>query len=142
MREARSILVVDDEETDRDSQADALRKAGYAVVLAESYTDAIAAYDTTPGIFFLVADVALPDGNGCGLASVLQQRQPDLGVLFVSGHVGSEVCHYYGLDVTDLHFLRKPFQPAELIARVKRVMKSDQRFPKIYVPKTRSSSGD
>ena len=89
MARKRTILVADDEETDRESQAGALRDAGYTVVLAESYTDAIAAYGTTPGISFLVADVALPDGNGCGLASVLQQRQPDLGVLFVSGHVGS-----------------------------------------------------
>ena len=142
MARNRTILVVDDEETDREAQGDALRDAGYTVVLAESYTDAIAAYDTTPGITFLVADVAFPDGNGCGLASVLQQRQPGLGVLFVSGHVGSEVCQYYGLDVTDLHFLRKPFQPAELVARVKRVMKSDLRFPKLYVPKTWGSSGD
>lgn len=142
MARKRTILVVDDEENDRDLEADALRDAGYTVVLAESYTDAIAAYENTPGISFLVADVALPDGNGCGLASVLQQRQPGLGVLFVSGHVGGEVCGYYGLDVTDLHFLRKPFQPAELVARVKRVMKSDQWFPKLYVPRTWSSSGD
>jgi two-component system cell cycle sensor histidine kinase/response regulator CckA len=138
----RKILVVDDEETDREQAATALHAERYAVILADGFSDALAAYDNNPGISFLVADVALPDGNGCALASLIQQRCPTIGVLFVSGHVGAEVCHYYGIDVTDLHFLRKPFEPAELVARVKRVMKSGQPFPKLLVPKTWISSGD
>ena len=56
----------------------------------------------------LIADISLPDGNGCELAIAMREKKPDLRVLFVSGHVGAEVCRFYGLDVTDLHFLRKP----------------------------------
>jgi DNA-binding response OmpR family regulator len=141
MPKKNTILVVDDEETDRASAVEALRAEKYLVVEAETYKDALAVCDANPGISFLVADVALPDGNGCALATTIRQRYPRLRVLFVSGHVGSEACRYYGLDVADLHFLRKPFEPADLVQRVKQVMKSDVPFPSLYVPKSWSSSG-
>lgn len=138
----KTILVVDDEEMERVEMAESLRREGHHVVEAENYTAALAVCDAEPGISFLVADVALPDGNGCALATAIKQRLPNIGVLFVSGHVGSEACRYYGLDVTDLHFLRKPFPPADLATRVNRVLKSGDLFPDLYVPKTWSSSGD
>jgi two-component system cell cycle sensor histidine kinase/response regulator CckA len=118
-----------------------LREEGYTVLEAESYETAKAVADSNPGISFLIADVALPDGNGCALATAIRGRNDDMQVLFVSGHVGSEVCRYYGLDVTDVHFLRKPFGPADLLARVKQVQESEAGFPRLYVPKTRSSTG-
>jgi DNA-binding response OmpR family regulator len=136
----RIILVVDDEETDRSEAVGALEGAGFQVVAAETCGEAIPLFDAMPGIFFLVADVALPDGNGCALAIAARQQIPDLKVLFVSGHVGSEVCRYYGLDVTNRHFLRKPFVPAELVSRVREVITSEEPFPALYVPKNSSAA--
>jgi len=138
----QTILVVDDEQSERQEIAENLRSAGYNVVEAENYEEAIAVAEATQGISFLVADVALPDGNGCALATALRQRIPDLAVLFVSGHVGSEACRYYGLEVSDLHFLRKPFPPESLVTRVNRVVESGDWFPTLYVPKTWTSTGD
>jgi DNA-binding response OmpR family regulator len=138
----KKILVVDDEQTERLEMVEELRAAGYEVLHAENYADAVALCDSNPGISFLVADVALPDGNGCALATALRQRMPEIGVLFVSGHVGSEACRYYGLEVSDLHFLRKPFPEGALRARVDRVIESGDLFPELYVPKTWSSTGD
>jgi DNA-binding response OmpR family regulator len=136
------ILVVDDEQVERDEMAAALKHAGHEVLEAENYTDALALYEANPSITFLVADVALPDGNGCNLATALRQRNTALGVLFVSGHVGSEACRYYGLDVTDLHFLRKPFAADDLVERLNRVVNTGDLFPQLYVPKTWTSTGD
>ena len=140
MRKTSTILVVDDEATDRQEIVNALRNEGYKILEADSYESAIAVANLHPGISFLVADVALPDGNGCALATAIRQLHPKMQVLFVSGHVGSEVCRYYGLDVSDSHFLRKPFDPAGLVARVKQVVKEKAPFPPLYVPKTYSSS--
>jgi DNA-binding response OmpR family regulator len=70
----------------------------------------------------------------------VRQKIPNIKVLFVSGHVGSEACRYYGLDVTDSHFLRKPFTARELVDRVKEVMTSNDPFPDLYVPKTWSAT--
>jgi DNA-binding response OmpR family regulator len=140
MPDNRIILVVDDEEIDRSGAVGALESAGFQVVAAETYSQAISLCDAMPGIFFLVADVALPDGNGCALAIAARQKLPELKVLFVSGHVGSEVCRYYGLDVNNLHFLRKPFPPAELVNRVREVVLSEEPFPALYVPKNTSAA--
>lgn len=140
MRENHTILVVDDEETDRTTIVEALTGAGYHVVSAATYDEALTASESTPGISFLVADVALPDGNGCALAIAVRQKIPRLKVLFVSGHVGGEACRYYGLDVTDSHFLRKPFATEELMVRINEVMTSKVPFPDLYVPKTWSAT--
>lgn len=133
MPDPRLVLVVDDEETDRTAILNSLESEGFRVVATENYEKALAAGLRSKGIFFLVADVALPDGNGCALAIALRQRIPDLQVLFVSGHVGSEACRYYGLDVGDTHFLRKPFEAEDLVARVKALIHSREPFPRLYM---------
>jgi len=140
MRKTSTILVVDDEESDRQVIVNALWREGYRILEADSYETAMAVANSNKSISFLVADVALPDGNGCALATAIRQIHPRMQVLFVSGHVGSEVCRYYGLDVSDSHFLRKPFESPDLVARVKQVVKAKAPFPPLYVPKAYSSS--
>ena len=147
MRKSRgtgaTVLVVDDEEIDRSDTKDALRSHGYTVLEADSYGDGMAVFDLNrDAVELLVADVSLPDGDGCALAIALRRQKPDLRVLFVSFHVGAEVCKAYGLDVDSLHFLGKPFAENELATRVSKVLASDTPFPRLYAPKTRTSSGD
>jgi DNA-binding response OmpR family regulator len=138
-----TVLVVDDEDVDRADIKDALMSNGYTVLEANSYGDAMAVFDLNrDAVELLVADVSLPDGDGCALAITLRRQKPDLRVLFVSFHVGAEVCKTYGLDVDSLHFLGKPFAENELAARVRRVLVSATPFPRLYGPKTRTSSGD
>ena len=147
MRKSRgtraTVLVVDDEEVDRTEIRDILRRHGYTVLEADSYGDAMAVFDLNRDtVELLVADVSLPDGDGCALAITLKKQKPDLRVLFVSFHVGAEVCKAYGLDVDSLHFLGKPFAENELATRVGKVLASDTPFPRLYAPKTRTSWGD
>jgi DNA-binding response OmpR family regulator len=105
------------------------RTVGYEVIEADCCKDALMAFKgNRNSIDFLVADVSLPDGNGCELAIALKRLQPELRVLFISGHVGAEVCRFYGLDVNDSHYLRKPFEPADLLQHVGRVL-SEVGFP-------------
>ena len=92
-------------------------------------------------VTLLVADISLPDGNGCALAIALRKQKADLRVLFVSGHVGAEVWKYYGLNVPDLHFLKKPFDAAQLVSRVHDVLTATEGFPTLIAPKTRTSAG-
>src|SRR3954447_10980698 len=142
MPRKRTALVVDDEEWDRTRTSNALSAEGYRVLEAESYSDAMAVFEMNrQAITFLVADLSLPDGNGCALAIAMQKQKRGLRVLFVSGHVGAEVCKYYGLEVGALHFLRKPFEATELVDRVRGLLTSLERFPRLFVPKTLTSSG-
>jgi DNA-binding response OmpR family regulator len=110
--------------------AEALEREHYRVLQAEDSTSALRIADQQRRpIDLLVTDISLPGANGCELAHQLLKRWPDLKVLFVSGHVGAEVCQYYGIPVTNEFFLRKPFTPAELVGRVEQVLESTERLP-------------
>jgi len=131
---AQTILVVDDEQTDREQMRRTLQDEGYTVIEADTYQEALRVFELNRQSFeLLIADVSLPGGNGCELAIALRTQKPDLRVLFVSGHVGAEICQYYSLEVSDEHFLRKPFAAADLRSRVRQVLGSPDRFPtKLY----------
>lgn len=124
------ILIVDDEPEDRQRMTETLEKQGYLVLEAANSTQALTAAEAHRGkIDALVTDISLPGMNGCELAKQLLKRNPDLRILFVSGYVGSEVCRYYGIPITDLFFLRKPFENSELAVRMKLVLESEERVP-------------
>src|SRR6266852_3501157 len=134
-----TILLVDDEELDREEMRRLLEGEGYTVVEADTYQAAMTAFDANRySIGLLVSDVSIPGGNGCEIAIALREQKPDLRVLFVSGHVGAEICPYYSLEVSDEHFLRKPFASADLKSRVKQVLNSPDSFPtKLYTGEER-----
>jgi two-component system cell cycle sensor histidine kinase/response regulator CckA len=134
-----TVLVVDDEEVDRTDIKGALHSHGYTVLEADSYSDAMAVFDLNrDAVKLLVADVSLPDGDGVALAIALKKQKPDLRVLFVSFHVGAEVCKTYGLDVDSVHFLGKPFAESELATRIGKVLAANTPFPRLYAPKART----
>jgi DNA-binding response OmpR family regulator len=129
-----TVLWVDDEETVRSAIAVVLRRAGYRVLVASTYQDALATFESNrDAITLLIADISLPGGNGCELALAMREQNRDLRVLFVSGHVGAEFCRFYGLEATDLCFLAKPFQNNELLLRVQQVLNAPIPFPNFCV---------
>ena len=142
MGEGMTVLVVDDEELDRAMVSDILGKRGFNVLTAGSYGDAITVFQVhRDAIGLLIADVVLPDGNGCVLAVAMRHEKPDLRVLFTSFHVGAEALGYFGLNVSDLHFLKKPLEEEKLVAAVEGVLSAGpESFPKLRVPKTLKSS--
>jgi CheY-like chemotaxis protein len=125
----QTILVVDDEEEDRQSIRAALEARGDAVLEACNYCSAVKTFEQhRDEINLLITDLSLPDRNGCELAQSILQSRPDMKVLFISGHAGAALCRFYGLVNPDLHFLEKPFKPIDLLVRVWRVLFSTIRF--------------
>ena len=136
-----TILVVDDEEIDRATASDILKARGFDILTAECYREAMAVFRQHRDVIeLLVADVVLPDGNGCVLAVNLRNEKPDIKVLFTSFHVGAEALAYYGLNVDDLHFLKKPLDEARLVSAIEGVLAADS-FPALRVPHTLKTSG-
>ena len=116
----KTILVVDDEKTQRDLMRQILRPE-YTVLEASDFADALAVQKKHLGeIDLLLIDVRLPGGNGYDLSTALLAIEPHLRTLFVSGQTGAEAHYKFsGIPVTGVHFLQKPFHPVELLGRVK-----------------------
>src|SRR5580700_8073410 len=111
-----TILVVDDEATQRDLMRRILRTEGYTVLEAPDYNGALAMQRRHAGeIDMLLVDLSLPGENGYNLYNSLLAVEPQLRVLITSGHAGAELCKFVQPPLTELHFLPKPFHPEELL---------------------------
>jgi DNA-binding response OmpR family regulator len=121
----QTILLVDDELPARKRMCAILRKGGYRVVEARDYKEALGLYRRLREVIaLLLIDVALPGNNGCELAKAALALDPAVQILFMSGPAGAEVCKFYGILATDVHFLEKPFRSSMLLTRVKYVLDS------------------
>lgn len=114
-----SILLVDDEEYMRQLAGMTLRRAGYEVVLATTGAEALARLkEATPDL--IVSDVMMPDLDG--LAFLRQLRSDaatrSIPVILVTAMARTQDV-VAGLELGADDYLIKPFQPAELVARVR-----------------------
>ena len=71
-------------------------------------------------IDLMLADVVMPGVNGAKLALSLTESQPDMKVLFVSGH-GVTVARLKGVEA-DAQFLEKPYPFALLATTVRKML--------------------
>ena len=122
----RSILVVDDEDRDLQVISDLLHEAGYNVCKATSYSDAVqcmANLTYVPDL--LVTDIALPQVNGVELyRRISVMCGVYLNVLFISAYSGAEILKRYGIPLSDIHFLAKPFSAEALLSRVQSLLET------------------
>lgn len=113
------ILAVDDSKVGRVLMERVLLSAGYRVHSASSGKEALDALaELRPDL--IVLDVRMPEMDGFELCQRLRER-PDLRstpILFVSAACSLDE-RVRGLSVGGDDFIRKPFETAELLARVK-----------------------
>ena len=81
-----SILIVDDEESIRRYVERVLSEAGYRTTIAVDGADAIAATARGGRFDLLLTDVVMPEMTGAELALRLRQDNPDIKVLYLTGH--------------------------------------------------------
>jgi DNA-binding NtrC family response regulator len=121
----RTVLLVDDEVSFRDSVRPALQSAGYSVLEAANYDAALQTFRQHDSeVDLLITDISLPGNNGYELAAQVSAVRSDIKVIFVSGHAGIELCKFYSMTESDLRLLKKPFEPDELLQRVESALTS------------------
>ena len=106
-------LAVDDEPQVLRLISRCLRKEGFHVLPAHSRAEAEQAVEKAPSIDVLVTDIFLGDGWGGELAFALQQRFPNLAVVFVSGRAREDPILRHGIQ-DHMIFLEKPFSVVQL----------------------------
>jgi two-component system, OmpR family, response regulator len=115
-----SVLIVEDDREIREMVAEYLGAQGYEVHQAESGGDMRGTIEQhLPDVVLL--DVRLPGEDGLTLARYLRERY-DVGIIMVTGAT-DVVDRVVGLEVGADDYVTKPFDPRELLARVKSVMR-------------------
>jgi DNA-binding NtrC family response regulator len=120
--QGETILVVEDDEAVRRSSVEALREMGYEVLEAGDAMDGVRLIVDRGGIDLLFTDVGLPGGvNGRALADAARSARPGLRVLFTTGYTRNAILRDGTLD-PGVHFIAKPFNLADLAAKIREVL--------------------
>jgi len=115
-----SILVVEDESSIASFVALYLKNAGYTVRTAATGMDALnQVAQEMPGL--LVLDLMLPDIDGIEVTKRIRQTS-DVPILMLTAR-DEDVDKIIGLEVGADDYLTKPFNPRELVARVKSILR-------------------
>ncbi len=116
----QKVLIVEDEESIASFVALYLKKGGFAVSVARDGADALAkASAEAPAL--IVLDLALPDIDGIDVCRRIRQRS-DVPILMLTAR-DDDIDKIIGLEVGADDYLTKPFNPRELVARVKSILR-------------------
>lgn len=119
------LLLIDDDTRLTGMVGDYLRQAGYQVTAAPTLAAARKCLVVKDhGFDALILDLMLPDGDGLDLCRELraQPRTRALPVLMLTAR-GEPMDRVVGLEIGADDYLPKPFEPRELLARVRAVLR-------------------
>lgn len=111
-----TILVVDDEKEIRELIEIYLRNEGYRVEVAGTGLQAMKAVEEKK-IDLVILDIMMPEVNGID-ACIKIRQQNNIPIIMLSAKT-EDIDKILGLSVGADDYLTKPFNPLELIARVK-----------------------
>ena len=122
MNESANILVIDDEESIRDSTSQVLHKSGYKVKATKNGTEGLTAFKDK---FFHVVllDLKLPDLNGMEVLSLIKEENPETPVIIITGYASVESA-VEAMKQGAFDYVAKPFNPEELRVVVKKALES------------------
>lgn len=113
MKEARTVMVLDDEAIVGDILKEALEEAGYAV---EVFTDSAQAVQRLEGKSFdaLITDMKMQGPSGMDVLRFVKKRSPLTHVIIITGYATIETNHEaltHGAD----QFIAKPFKAKDIL---------------------------
>ena len=114
------VLVVEDEASIASFVSLYLKNAGYDVHVAPNGEEALSMAEATQPVL-IVLDLMLPDIDGIDVCRRIRQTS-DVPILMLSAR-DEDVDKIIGLEVGADDYLTKPFNPGELVARVKSILR-------------------
>ncbi|GAB2561979.1 PAS domain S-box protein [Dyella jejuensis] len=112
------ILIVEDNETIRESVAVRLRQLGCQVYEAACGNEALSILSSNESWDLLLSDIDLPVMDGYELCSQARKLFPSLRVILMTGYADSELLELEGLDHAT-EALIKPFDMGDLLAKTR-----------------------
>ncbi len=122
------ILVVDDSRMNRMVLSKSLSREGYDLVEAENADAALKILDFRKPELILL-DVVMPEMSGFDLCQILKQREStkEIPIIFITS-LDSTEDKIKGLELGAVDFITKPFNTAEILARVRTQMTLRQMY--------------
>jgi len=116
-----TILIVDDEPDLREVLQEYFVAQGYTALIAESAAVA-RSLAGQQSVDVALLDIAMPGEDGLSLARHLRERYAKLAIIMLTS-AGTVVDRIVGLEIGADDYVTKPFDPRELAARVKSVLR-------------------
>jgi DNA-binding response OmpR family regulator len=121
MNSKATILIVDDEPDLREVLEEYFSARGYTALTAESAIAARALAAEHP-VDVALLDITMPGEDGLSLARHLRERYRKLAIIMLTS-AGTVVDRIVGLEMGADDYVTKPFDPRELLARIKSVLR-------------------
>ena len=115
------VLIVEDDDAIAVPLVRTLGREGYEVERVASGVDAVARVDAG-GVHLVLLDLGLPDLDGLDVCRQIREAGYDGAVMILTAR-GGELDRVVGLDVGADDYLAKPFGLAELLARVRALLR-------------------
>lgn len=123
-REA-TVLLVDDEPQVVTLVSEMLRREGFDVIGATDGEEALRiAGSEERRIDLLLTDIVMPQLNGRELADRMKAVRRGLKVLYMSGFMKEAILKYYGISISGIPFLQKPFTRETLGRKVRDLLET------------------
>ena len=117
------ILIVDDNDDIRSMLELILRREGFDVASARDGEQALALY-AERGADIVITDLFMPERDGIETIVALRDRYPEAKIIAMSGWQSQRGPDYLAVarEIGAVGTLRKPFEPAELVSIVRKVL--------------------
>jgi DNA-binding NtrC family response regulator len=110
----RRILVVDDDDTFRETLTMTLRAHNYIPISASSAADALKELDNGE-VDAVISDIRMPDTDGITLMKKIKQKDPEMPVILITGFMAALEPDPDSESATPDGFLQKPFKVEKII---------------------------
>jgi two-component system OmpR family response regulator len=121
------LLIVDDDREIRSLLADHLRSCGYEVTAVPDGAEMRKALEKA-AVDLIVLDLNLPREDGLTLCRELRGRPSSPPIIMLTARAEA-IDRILGLEMGADDYLPKPFEPRELLARIKSVLRRAQALP-------------
>jgi DNA-binding response OmpR family regulator len=115
------LLMIEDDTRLASMVGEYLRQSGYGFNHAADAATGLEALQTTPPEL-VILDLMLPDMDGLELCRRIKASNPGMAVLMLTAK-GDPMDRIVGLEMGADDYLPKPFEPRELLARIRAVLR-------------------
>jgi CheY-like chemotaxis protein len=123
LRGSGTVLLIDDEESIRETASKVLQKAGYTVLLAQNGNEGMESFRKFGGMIeAVILDINMPGINGYAVLNAIRETRPETRVLIWSGFDPASVKERLGEAGAGVDVIEKPSQIRDLGIALKRLL--------------------